>query len=794
MVDAELQKGVSISNLERPRVHSWFGYDIFKNDPALFQSSSSGAVEPNYLIGPNDEIIVMLWGETQFRQVLEVDREGFIFIPVIGQVFVNGLNLNLLESKLFRVLSQSYASLNPEGRNPTTFLDVSIGNLRPLRIQVLGEVSQPGAYTVSPSTSLFSSLYYFNGPTNLGSLREIKLIRSGKEVEKIDFYDFLLTGKKINDQKLQVDDIVFIPIRENTILIQGEVNRPGKYELKPDEGLLELISIAGGLKTTAYLDRLMIDRVIPFEKRDGVDRLYKDVNLKKIIEKNEFFEIYDNDKITIFSILNSRKNAVYIDGAVSRPGYYDIGDSLRVRDLIIKADSLHGDAYLNRLDIVRTKPDLNQKLIRINLDEALKKKPSSNILLIGGDRVQVYSLSSMISKNVVTISGHVQKPGTYRLQQNMTVYDLLFKGGGFLDEEYNKRIFMERADLMRFNNSKKDKRIISFNLGDLIQDNLSENNFLLKPGDEIIVYSKDIFEKESIVKINGFVKAPNSYFLKSNMKLNDLILEAGGITSFENNSLIEIARINRDFTSSSDSILIFKLKLDKAFSILKIDAPLGYEIEGGKSFFLKADDIITVRKNQDFNKHNIVYISGEVKFPGSYSIRHEKEKLSDIISRAGGITANAYPFGSIFRRDKKSVRINFNEILGSPKSSNNIVVLDLDSIFISNRLFMYSIFGQVHSPGTYQFKKGLRVSDVIKNAGGFNMNYEKDDIYVSHVNGVSRKYHRIFSNHKVYDGSIIFVGKAAEEEPFNLNQYLEEITSIMSDIAQTITLIIIAKS
>ena len=193
LVDKKLQSG----RTETP----YFGYDIFKKDPALFQATSVGAVDPDYLIGPGDEVIVMLWGETQFRQVLKVDREGFVFIPEIGQVFVNGLDLNLLESKLFRVFSQSYASLSPQGsRNPTTFLDVSLGNLRPLRIQVLGEVAQPGAYTVSPSATLFSALYYFNGPTFFGSLRDIQLIRGDKKIASIDFYDYLLTGKKPKDQ------------------------------------------------------------------------------------------------------------------------------------------------------------------------------------------------------------------------------------------------------------------------------------------------------------------------------------------------------------------------------------------------------------------------------------------------------------------------------------------------------------------------------------------------------------------------------------------------------------------
>ena len=181
---------------------SYYGYQIFQGDPGAFQASTFGAVDPNYNIGPGDQIIVMLWGETQFRQVLTVDREGFVFIPEIGQVFVNGLNLSLLESKLFRGLSQSFASLNPQGRKPTTFLDVSLGNLRPLRIQVLGEVAQPGAYTVSPSATLFSALYYFNGPTTLGSLRDIRLIRGGKELVSIDFYDYLLTGKKPKDHSL----------------------------------------------------------------------------------------------------------------------------------------------------------------------------------------------------------------------------------------------------------------------------------------------------------------------------------------------------------------------------------------------------------------------------------------------------------------------------------------------------------------------------------------------------------------------------------------------------------------
>ena len=346
--DLDIESEVQPSKQKNP----YFGYDIFSRDPSLFQASSVGAVDPDYLIGPGDEIIVMLWGETQFRQVLDVDREGFVFIPEIGQVFVNGLDLNLLESKLFRVFSQSYASLDPQGRQPSSFLDVSLGNLRPLRIQVLlGEVNQPGAYTVSPSATLFSALYYFNGPKISGSLRNIQLIRGGEQIATIDFYDYLLTGKRPKDEKLQLDDVIYIPRRLKTISIEGAINRSAIYELKPQESLIDLIEMAGDLKMTAYLGRSQIDRIVPFGEREklGMDRMYVDVNLENIIKAENNFELIDGDRIQIFSILDARQNVVELTGAVTRPGIYHLGDSLKIKDLINKADGLLGDAYLGGL-------------------------------------------------------------------------------------------------------------------------------------------------------------------------------------------------------------------------------------------------------------------------------------------------------------------------------------------------------------------------------------------------------------------------------------------------------------
>ena len=407
----------------------YYGYDIFKRDPAVFQASSVGAVDPDYLIGPGDEIIVMLWGETQFRQVLTVDREGFVFIPEIGQVFVNGLNLSLLESKLFKVLSQSYASLNPEGRKPTTFLDVSLGNLRPLRIQVLGEVAQPGAYTISPSATLFSTLYYFNGPTTLGSLRDIRLIRGGEEIASIDFYDYLLTGKTPEDQKLQLDDVIFIPKRMQTVAIEGEINRPGIYELKPSESLSDLISMAGDLKITAYLNRAQIDRIVPFEQREeiGMDRMFTDVNLEQLSRTKKPFPLQDGDRIQIFSVLDLRLNVVELQGAVTRPGRYELGDAMRLSELIIKADSLLGDAYMDRVHVTRIKPDLSWQLIIIDLEKVLAGDPEHDIELQGLDVVRIYGTSEMAPPDFVTIDGIIRSPGKYNFKTDMSLNDLILR-------------------------------------------------------------------------------------------------------------------------------------------------------------------------------------------------------------------------------------------------------------------------------------------------------------------------------------------------------------------------------
>ena len=782
---------------------SYFGYDIFQRDPSAFQSSSVGAVEPDYLIGPGDEIIVMLWGETQFRQVLTVNREGFIFIPEVGQVFVNGLNLNLLESKLFRVMSQSYASLNPRGGKSSTFLDVSLGNLRPLRIQVLGEVAQPGAYTVNPSATLFSALYYFNGPTTLGSLRDIRLIRGGKEISRIDFYDYLFTGKKPKDQKLQLDDVIFIPKRMKTVTIQGEINRPGIYELKPDETLNDIIKMAGDLKVTAYINRIQVDRVVPFNKREelGLDRVLSDINLGSVIKNNKKYYLQDADRIQIFSILDSRLNTVQISGAVTRPGSYELKDSLSLNELIEKADGLLGDAYLKRVDIIRIMPNLKEQLIKLNLGKVILDDQEHNIQLQNLDRVRIFSLTEMVSRNYVEIAGHVKNPGRYSLQEGMRIRDIIFKSGGFVDEVFLKRTYLDRADLIRLDENNITQNIISFNLGDLINNNNHDSNFLLLPGDIVKIYPKTLFKSVYEATILGAVKEPGSFTVKNKMSLRDLILEAGGFDKDVYRYRIEISRIDPNNKSASVYSTISEIFIDKDFfeSFENID---DHNNISKLNPTIMPYDIVFVRSDPNFSKQRIVTVEGMVLYPGVYPILRSDETIKDIVQRAGGPSPNAFLTGSKFIRRGVEVKLSLENIYnGKGNENSNFHVENGDRIVVVGRSKIFSIIGEVNSQGqyplaynSYLYNRKKRISDAIRLSGGLTPDADKSNIFITFPNGDSEKYNRFLNNPRLLDSSTITVGRKPDEEPFDRTEYAKELTAIIANIAQAISLVMLAKN
>ena len=965
--------------------NDYFGYNIFNQNPEYFQESVEGSVDPNYLVGPGDEIIIMLWGDTELNRSYFITKDGYLFIQNVGQVYVNGLTIEKVEKKLFKILKKVYSSLDSSNKAASTYFDVSLGSvvLKPLRIFVLGEVRQPGAYNVKRTSSLFSSLFYFNGPTIKGSLREINLIRKGNTVATIDYYDYLLSGKKIKDIRLQNDDVVFIPPRGKTVKISGEINRPSIYELRDNEDLKDLLQISSGLKPSAYMDRIQINRIIPFKKRKklGINRTIVDVSLNDLFSSLKRFDLYNGDEIIIFPIFENVQNVVTINGSVKRPGDYDLANGLTLIELVNKSDGFLGDVYLNKANIIRDEfnnaktqisvslekalngdpehniplqpndiveifnrsdmiedasvlirgqvinrgfkefikgmtlsdlvflgggledeqrlsrvyleradlirdnefsndkelitfrldsllagkgmSDLNLKIndevyiyskeeifglkeqfveiignvkrpgrypllgknmtlkdlifkyggfddqeylsntylkraellrgqdekgifIPFSLDSVLSGKGRSDILIQNNDKVRIYSNLEIYGQqdSTVTIRGYLKRPGSYQLTSNMKISDLLFSSGGFQDKSYYERLFSDRADISRLD-SAMDRKTSPFNVGAIIDSPGGNDDFNLKPGDEITLYSREIFNLEKYVEINGDIAESGRFQLLKNMTLNDLILSAGGVDLGIRSFIAEIARLNPNNIDTEQFAEIIRIPINNDPEIFSIKSK-----NNKKDLILMPYDLITIRRDPFFQSQKSVSVTGEVFYPGDYILAGPYDKVTDIISRAGGITENAHPIASQLIRDGEVLSLSFERILKNPRSRLNFIIQEGDSLIIGKKTNMVKIIGGVNSPGNYQYLKGKKLDSYIKLAGGFNPEASRWNTFVKYPNGISRKI-KIFSltGLPIVDGSEIYVGLKEEIEPFSFTEYVAQLTSIYADFTQAVLMI-----
>ena len=867
------------SNL-KDESEKYFGYNVFSGNAELFQKSVDDVIDPNYLISPGDEIIIMLWGETELNEPYTVTRDGYIFVDNIGQVFVNGLTLSKLEKKLFNILKKVYATLGQGGGIAATFFDVSLGSsvLRPVRIFAVGEVSSSGAYDVKKSTTLYTSLYYFGGPSFKGSLRDIRLMRKGELIQSIDFYNYLLSGKLIDDIQLQRDDLIFIPLRGKTVTVSGEIGRPYIYELNEEENLTDLIKIAGGLKETTYMDRVQISRIIPFNKRkgDGVDRTIVDVSLNEIKRKKDV-QIYDGDLITFYKINDRLGNIVTINGAVNRPGTYDLGKGLRVSELVKKSGGLLGNAFNERATVTRKNKDLTFTNITISLKNALQKKSKEDIKLNSEDALTIYDNSSMIYKTSVFIDGHVIDPGIKDFKIDMSLEDLVFLGGGFKNESHLSKTFLDRADLYSWDEGYTNQELIVFNLdsvlsgiglgslkirmGDRVKiynkdevlgsdsktitvsghvknpgqlsylenitikdilfiagglndskhmermyferfdvvrfelkknsfnlfnssltDELKTNSFKILPNDKIIFYSKDMFSTLGRVSIDGAINNPGSYELKDKMTVSDLIIESGGVIDSLYYFRLEVASID------------YKSKDQNNYSAVNvIDLVNDESLYGDKfnGYIMRPFDKVIVRPTPFFNSQKLVYVGGNVNYPGNYFLKSANERASDLIKRAGGLTIDGYPEASSFTRSGNEVLVSFKKLIKNSRSKENFVVLAGDSIIIGKKPNMIKITGQINRPGNFQFIEGNNLKDYIQIAGGYTNNAVRSETFVVYPGGKSLKNKLIFSP-RIIDGSEIIVPAKEEVEAFNLTEYVTNLTTIWSELTQAYLMIILA--
>lgn len=608
-----------------------YGRDIFTTANLTFAPSVNLPTPENYVLGPGDEVIIDIWGtnEATIRQTISPD--GIISIETIGLVNLNGKTVKEANSYMKKMLGRIYSV---DGENAKSEIKLTLGNIRTIQVNVMGEVAVPGTYSISSLSNIFHAVYRAGGVSKLGTLRDIQLVRKGKKIASLDIYDFILNGKAPIDIFLQEGDVVLVPTYSSLVQVEGSVKRPMYYELKENENIASIINYAGGFTGNAYKNNLSVIR------QNG--REYQVYT----VDSNSYstFTLVDGDKLNIGEMLDRYENRLEIQGAVYRPGIYQLGGDIKtVKQLIAKADGLKGDAFTNRALLHRENDDLSRETIALDL-KAIMNGSAADVELQKNDIVFIASIYDLKERGTITVVGEVVKPGAFEFAENTTIEDIIIQAGGLLESASIAKVDVSR----RVKNSTSTEanstltELYTFSIKDgFVID--GENGFVLQPYDQVYVRRSPGYKAQHHVQVQGQVVFEGSYALSStNERLSDIIKKAGGITDW---AYVKGARLNRVITPEErvrmkstvemlnrgkDSIDVTKLELGNSYYV-GIDLEAALKNPGSDAdIVLREDDIIMVPELL-----NTVKISGNVMYPNvvSYS---SNMSVKDFVEMAGG--------------------------------------------------------------------------------------------------------------------------------------------------------------
>ena len=611
-----------------------YGHTVFNSRALTFEPSENLATPQNYTLGPGDEVIIDIWGtnEDHIRQV--ISPEGSIMIDQIGPVYLNGMNINSANNHIKSVFSRKYAGMSDE----ETEVQVTLGQIRSIQVDILGEVATPGTFRLSPFSSVFHALYRAGGINDIGSLRNIQVLRNGKKVSGIDIYEYLFEGKTNGNIRLQEGDIIIVPPYDQLVSIDGNVKRPMYYEVKPNETIEDILKYAGGFTGDAYSDMVRLSRQAGTE-----NELYN-------IESGDFatYQLQDGDLITVGTILDRYSNRVELKGSVYRPGMYAIGPNLStVGQLIATADGLTEDAYTGRALLFREGPDLQLEILALDLADILAGR-APDVELKRNDQIVISSVHELQARGSLTVRGQVARPGVYPFASNTTIEDLIFQAGGLLEGASTARVDVARRINDPNSTEQTNKLAVVYSVS--IDKSLkigTGDNFKLEPYDMVTVRTSPGYETQQSVSIAGEVLFAGQYVLqKRNERVSDLVNRAGGIldgayikgaylerqmTEAEYQARQEVLRIAmQNQSSSSDSISLSKLEIGRVYNV-GIDLQKALDSPGTTyDLVLQEGDRLYVPQQQ-----STVKISGDVMFPNAVLYEPGK-KLKYYIDQAGG--------------------------------------------------------------------------------------------------------------------------------------------------------------
>lgn len=713
-----------------------FGSQLFRNSNIKFEPNLRMATPKGYIIGPDDQLLIDLTGDNEATYKLPVSPDGNIKLQYVGLVSVGGLSIEQATSKISSAMSKTYAGL----KNGRSNVAVNLGNIRSIKVTILGEVVKPGSYTLSSLSTVFNALNASGGPNENGSFRKIQVVRNNKVISTIDVYDFLLNGIQTGNVRLQDQDVINIPVYQTRVEMSGEVKRPALYEVLNTESLEDVIRFAGGFSSKAYTAKIKV------LQNTNKERRITDVSADDFRKYNPL----NGDKYVVEKILERFANRVEIKGAVFRPGQYELENGMTLKQLIQKADGLKEDAFLNRGYISRLNADNSLALLSFDVDKILKGQ-EQDIPLKREDKVTISSIFDLRDEYRVDIKGEVRFPGTFVYADGMNLQSLIQMAGGFKEGATPGRIEIARRIKNSDANSASAKTAEVLNVGISGNLELQDSTFILQPFDIVSIRTSEGYQVQQQVKVEGEVLYPGIYTItRKDERISDIIKRAGGLTALSFAEGASLKRPGPEVNNGDDS--------------LNVDE--NGRLRNGKLVISNSARVAKEKKEEEMQKLTNLKRLQTVDSQDTAQLVHDAQVLgSDLVG------------------------IDLKNILKTPKSKSDLLVEDGDIIRIPKQLQTVKVTGEVLRPINIVYNRNRSMKDYINGAGGFTYNANKKSAYIQYANGsvdANRRF-LFFNNYpEVKPGAEIFVPKRAPREKLGI----AGLAGIFSALATTAAVLI----
>jgi len=687
-------QGISDAEQKGPQI---FGESLFFNSTRRlsFEPSLNQATPKTYILGPGDMIYVDIYGQSEQYYEATVNPDGFVLLDNIGPVSVSGKSIEEAQGIIKNRVARYYPGLS--GSNPSTFLQVTLGNVRTIKVNILGEVRLPGTFTLSAFSTVFNALYAAGGPNENGSFRKIRLIRNNKLIAEIDVYEMLTQGMADLDLQLKDQDVILVPAFLARAKVNGEVKRPITFEIAPEDTFEDLLNYSGGFTDVAFKDRVAISRIT------GNQRSVSDVY------QNQFgmFILKGGDEITVQRILNRYSNRVQIKGAVYREGTFALTEGLKLSELVKNAEGLRGDAYTEQASILRTKSDLSTEMIQVNL-KAVLDGSNPDVSLQREDVVRIASIYDIQNEKYVQILGEVKRPGVYPFSKSMKVEELIILAGGLQESANSQDIEIAR-------------RLEDTDLGTLsdiipaqVEANLSISSASpeLMPFDQVIVRKRSTFTMQKLVAVEGQVNSPGIFAIQtSGERISDLVKRAGGLNQFAYSKGASLIRRTEFFNTESEEI---RRKRNLEALRMKLEADPSNSEAQEELLQRLFKDLPTTTDPVD-----------------SQLAQNKKESLDQIAAGTPGFEVNL--------KQTEAVAINLETIIQNPGSEDDLLLEEGDILSVPKLLQTVRMRGDLVYPTTLRHESGRSLKHYINGAGGFDRRANRKQTYVVYANGAVKR-------------------------------------------------------